>query len=267
MKLYKIRNWDSLFENNRSRELKALNWTVLPNAHDGATYSHLITQPDGPEMFAAWVLIVQVASKCDPRGTLLRDDRTPMTPMILSLKTRAPVVIFEKCLKWLELNSDWIEVLDVEVENQHLTSQHATIPHHAATIPHDVTKKGREENGMEQKGMEGGRFSPPDTLEANAYGVEIGISYEEVEKFLNHHGARGWILSRGLKMKDWKKAMLTWKSNIGKFTGTAKNENTRNAQMGITPEDAKARASRRPKLIEKRLAEFKQQSLLKDNGA
>lgn len=112
MKLYKIRNWSTLFENNRSRTVEKLSWVSVPNRHDGENYSALIASKDGAEIFAAWVLIIQVASKCQPRGSLLRGDGTPHNPASLSVKTRAPEKWFEKCLVYLEKFTDWIDVED-----------------------------------------------------------------------------------------------------------------------------------------------------------
>lgn len=249
MKLYKIRNWNALFENNRSRELKVLNWTVVPNSHDGATYTEMITGLDGPLIFAAWVLMVQVASKCDPRGTLVRGDGKPITPLILSLKTRAPIEIFEKCLAWLENNSDWLEV---ETANQELTENMSTIPHEPAgiphppaTIPHDVTKKGREGKGMEEKGIS--RFAPPDILESQIYGEEIGLPSREVEKFVDYYESKGWKIGKS-SMKDWKAAMRNWKRNSKEFENQ-KNENTRNTAMGKTAADSSARGRKTLEII------------------
>jgi hypothetical protein len=70
--VYQIRDWNIHFENNRSRELKTLDWVPLPNKHDGDGFTDLISEPDGVTLFGAWVLILQLASKCSPRGTLLR---------------------------------------------------------------------------------------------------------------------------------------------------------------------------------------------------
>ena len=145
MKLYSIRRWNELFENNRSRELKELKWTVVPNRHDGETYTQLITHKNGALMFAAWVLILQVASKCSPRGTLVRGNGTPLDAVALSVKTRAPLEWFEMTLEWLEKNSDWLE-----------SSMISAIPHMGAGIPQetDVHPAPRDEEG---KGIEGNR--------------------------------------------------------------------------------------------------------------
>ena len=110
MKLYRIANWSEIFENNRSRAIEKLSWVAIPNHHDGEHFSAIMQHPDGAEIYAAWMLIVQVTSKCRPRGALVRPDGTPLTPDSLSLKTRAPARWFEKCLEFLESETDWIEI-------------------------------------------------------------------------------------------------------------------------------------------------------------
>jgi len=84
---YRVRNWDKHFENNRTRELKRLDWVPVPNKHDGEGYLSIMAQKDGLLIYAAWHLILQVASKCGTRGTLLRDDGTPLTALAIALKT------------------------------------------------------------------------------------------------------------------------------------------------------------------------------------
>ena len=139
MKFYSIRNWAALFENNRSRTVDKLTWVAIPNRHDGENYSALITSKDGAEIFAAWVLVIQVASKCQPRGSLLRGDGKPHDPASLSLKTRAPAKWFEKCLSYLELNTDWLEVQEVASDCQPPDTRLTP-----ACQPGDEGGKGRE---------------------------------------------------------------------------------------------------------------------------
>lgn len=156
MKLYSINRWDELFENNRSRGLSSLKWVVIPNKHDGETYSSLITHTNGAQMFAAWVLLVQVASKCPKRGVLMRQDGSPLTASALSIKTRAPIEWFQTTLEWLEQNSDWIKVEvvnDVPVRDVEGAPQEgAGIPQEAdvPTAPRDEERKGIERKGIEE---------------------------------------------------------------------------------------------------------------------
>lgn len=63
------------------------------------------------------------------------------------------------------------------------------------------------------------KFAPPTMPEALAYGKEIELPEKEVKKFMDYHIAKAdgeekdiWFVGRN-KMKDWKAAMRTWKSN------------------------------------------------------
>lgn len=108
-RLYRIRNWNDLFENNRSRELKKVNWVVVPNKHDGETYATIMRHEKAAEIFSAWVIMLQIASKCTPRGTLIKGDGTPHIPQSLAVKSQAPAGWFELCISYLETNTDWLE--------------------------------------------------------------------------------------------------------------------------------------------------------------
>jgi len=113
MKLYAIRGWGVHFENNRSRTVISLDWISVPNRHDGEHYTQIVTSENGAEIFAGWILILQVASKCNPRGVLVRDNGIPHDSASLSLKTRAPKSWFDKAFRFLEANTDWFEVTDL----------------------------------------------------------------------------------------------------------------------------------------------------------
>lgn len=140
---YRIKNWDKLYENNRTRELKNLAWVPFPNSHDGDGFTQLISERDGTALFGAWVLIVQVASKCDPRGTLLRSNGAPHDSASLARMTRGTEKHIRQALITCE-EVGWIEEIGSE----------STIPHDDATIPHDngnVVPRKKEQNRTEQK--------------------------------------------------------------------------------------------------------------------
>ena len=82
----------------------------IPNRHDGENFSLIMAHEHGSEIFAAWVLILQVASRCQPRGSLVRDNKKPHTPATLSIKTRAPENWFKLALDFLEKETDWLEI-------------------------------------------------------------------------------------------------------------------------------------------------------------
>lgn len=148
MKLYSINKWGELFENNRSRTVKFLDWVSIPNKHDGENYGKMITHKDGAVLFATWNLLVQVASKCKIRGVLIRDDGRPHDSTSLFLKTRAPKVWFDKALEWILAETDWMLVKEVPEGYQEPVSLTSATHHHS-----DEEGKGRE--GKEGKGTIG----------------------------------------------------------------------------------------------------------------
>src|SRR5215204_7119419 len=102
MDTYRIRDWGKHFENNRTRDLKALHFVILPNKHDGDGYTELLDHPNGAAHYGAWVAIVQVASRgshlaggcgnpagcCECRGVMLRDGAKAHDPSSLARITR-----------------------------------------------------------------------------------------------------------------------------------------------------------------------------------
>jgi hypothetical protein len=85
--LYTIRNWSEKYENAGSRKVNGpLDWFACPTKHDGLSYRRLMKRKDGMALYGAWIQIVAVAAKCEPRGTLKSDDG-PLTAEDIALKT------------------------------------------------------------------------------------------------------------------------------------------------------------------------------------
>lgn len=159
MTVYRIRGWNNLYENNRTRELKYLTWVPIPNTHDGDGYTILVDREDGAAYLGAWIACLQVASKCHPRGTLirhgrslLRDSRTfpqeaaePHNSDSLSRITRIPKILFDKLFPILINECKWLEIIDLP----EISQLPATIPHETATIPQEGAVNGREGKGIE----------------------------------------------------------------------------------------------------------------------
>ena len=57
------------------------------------------------------------------------------------------------------------------------------------------------------------RFIPPTVDQIRAYCDERGSYWIDPEKFIDYYEARGWILTNGKKMVDWKAAVRTWEKN------------------------------------------------------
>lgn len=156
---YRIRNWTQHFENNRTRELKELRFVILPNKHDGDGYTELLDHKNGASHYGAWVSIVQVASKCDPRGTLLRDGAKPHDSTSLSRLTRLPKAVFDEAIPRL-VSIGWLEAVDedgnTETQSCHIDStipqEPAALGRHNPAPPCGKVPLNRiEENGIEKK--------------------------------------------------------------------------------------------------------------------
>jgi hypothetical protein len=143
MKLYRIKNWDDVYENNRTRELKTLAWVPIPNNHDGDGYTLLVDRKEGAALLGAWLACVQVASKCDPRGTLLRRGGCPHDSASLSRITRLPKEVFDRLLPIAEQECKWLESSTVQ--------EGAGIPQDGATIPQESAQNRTEQNRTEGK--------------------------------------------------------------------------------------------------------------------
>ena len=57
------------------------------------------------------------------------------------------------------------------------------------------------------------RFVPPTADQIREYCDERGSYWIDPEKFIDYYEARGWILTNGKKMVDWKAAVRTWEKN------------------------------------------------------
>jgi len=145
--LYSVTGWDRHFENSRSRNVQDLAWVPVPNRFDGEKYSLLMQHKQAAQLFSAWILILEVASRCNPRGTLKRSDGTPHDPASLALKTRAPAAWFELALPFF-------------TKNRWLVSEVITLPNDAAdcqppdTRPSPAYQAGGEERKNRTEGTE-----------------------------------------------------------------------------------------------------------------
>lgn len=115
MKIYRIRNWNGLFENNRTRELKTLDWVPIPNKQDGDGYTLVLAHKNGPSIYGAWIAVVQIASRCEIRGTLMRDCEKPHDSVSLSRMSRFPERVVQEMLDLLSSREvNWLEANDLQ---------------------------------------------------------------------------------------------------------------------------------------------------------
>ena len=146
MKLLIIKDWNKHFENNRTRGLQSMSWVPFPNKQDGDGYTILMSYENGAEILGCWVAIVQVASKCTPRGPLIRGNGKPHDADSLSRVTRIEKTMLRNNIKILcDSELGWLEVVDFKEE----TDLSALGCHHPAGGC--LEGKGREGKGTEGK--------------------------------------------------------------------------------------------------------------------
>lgn len=165
-RLYRVTSWNTIYENNRSRDLKKTDWVPIPNRLDGDGYTELVDHPNGAAHYGAWLAIVLIASRCNPRGVLLREGSKPHTPHSLARMSRLPAEIFEESIPrfidigWLEVDESGILSIPTTCEATIQKSQAgAARPHAFAVIPHQGVQKERKKEGNErtERTLSGGR--------------------------------------------------------------------------------------------------------------
>lgn len=206
MTLYSIRGWGERYENNRTRELKRLDWLPLPNRHDGEAYARLMLRADGPTIFAGWILLLQVASRCDTRGTLARDDGTPLDSESLAIRTRASKTLFDKALPAL-VQMGWIEAVEAGVTPMN-PDDPATGCDIAASSCGDPAGGCLEGKGMKEEKVGKARAGSQNELVAFCVGEGLPES-DGIYLWLKWE-ANGWI-NGSSKIKDWKGTVRSWK--------------------------------------------------------
>ncbi len=172
---YRVRNWSEFFENAQSRKYQRLSWVPIPNKHDGKSYRRLIAHDDGPALYGAWLLIVQVASKCPVRGVLADADGV-LDADDLAAKTGCPASLFAKAFELLtHPKVAWLEVEQLPADSQHTNSG-------PTVAPGTPRLNGTEANRTK---TEKKRPPPPSPLTPTAAGAS---ELEAVEVLLSEAG-------------------------------------------------------------------------------
>jgi hypothetical protein len=137
---YAVARWQEHFENNRSRELKALSWLPLPVLVGTDRYEELMDDPAGAIHLGIFTAASMIAARSRPRGFLLRDNGEPHDAKTFARLARVPHGVAEPALDRL------VEVGFLE--------RVPTPPQDGAGFPQDgaaTSQEGALENRTEQK--------------------------------------------------------------------------------------------------------------------
>ena len=147
----------------------------------------------------------------------LRKDRYNPNPQLEN--ERKQLIINDK--KEYELATTW----------QPTGNQLATNGYHS--IGKDSIGKDSIGSGRDKSQPTRTHFIPPTLEEVKAYCIERNNNID-AEYFIDFQEARGWVLSNGKKMKDWKATIRTWEKN--NFNRKPVNKNSKEDAINVVKE-------------------------------
>ncbi len=161
--MYRIKDWDKHFENGESRKYKFARWLPVPNKHDGKGFRRMAKHPRKVEIFCAWNLILQVASKAPVRGDLA-DENGPLTAEDLADMTDFPEEIFTLAFEVLSGEKiGWIEDI------REMPGDAGKPMEAPGNLPEPVGVLQDENNKQEKKEIP----PPPTSTPVSAYSPEV----------------------------------------------------------------------------------------------
>ena len=147
---YRIRDWDTQYENNRTKEIKRMTWVPVPNRMDGQGYTELVDHPNGAAHLGAWLAIIEISSRQKIRGTFPQDDAG--IPQVLARMSRLPAGLFEEVIPRL-LKIGWIECIQEDADiPQEPAELFQPAPQFPASSRAREERKRTEGNGTEENG-------------------------------------------------------------------------------------------------------------------
>jgi hypothetical protein len=137
MKAFRIKQWDLAHETHESRKIRRLSWVAVPNKHDGLGFSFLRAAVNRAELYCAYNLMLQLASKSPWgwRGWLARPGKV-LTTQDMALMTGFPKEIFDAAVSFFQLPEiDWIEEAELPPLEPELPLQTDSKPGRTASTP------------------------------------------------------------------------------------------------------------------------------------
>lgn len=153
MILYRIKNWAENYEISQTKKASFSKFVPLPNKLDGDGYTELIDHKNGAAHYGAWVTMVSIASKCNPKGSLVRDSGKPHDAASLSRITRIPASVFAEVLPRL-VAIGWMtsEVVDQKDSCEEMGAEWersgSVLPVHSNAV--DYIQDNTEQDNTEQ---------------------------------------------------------------------------------------------------------------------
>jgi hypothetical protein len=205
---YKIKNWDLYYENHDSRKYKNLTWIPISNKWDGLGFSRLKKQPEVVEILAGWLMILQIASKCKPRGVLIREN-LPLSPADMADITGLPENMFIVALNVLSDKNKGICWIESEGEEEmglkcNKTGESPAISRSCAPILSNLTLSNLKEPlplfeniELSQKWEEWKSYKKGHSKKIKNYDMVFEKQFNQITGFL-----KTWKIETIIKMLD-----------------------------------------------------------------
>ena len=237
MSIYRVRDWNKHFENNKSRARGACSFVCVPNKQHGLGFARIMSEPDGAAIYGIWICILGACSQQQkPReGWLTDTGRAPdghqagtaWAPSDLALKFRRPLPEIERALDVLKSPAiGWLECIE-ETGLQELTESARVVP--GECPPDTLEEKRNEENRSEVNDAPraGSTLTDSRPIEAPAgmptieqalsFAKENAIKAECAEKWFWTHDAENWQDRFGRPLANWRSSLRgywkTWAEN------------------------------------------------------
>ena len=153
--MYRIKNWNKIFENADSRKRQRLGYFCCPSGNDSQGYIELMSLGErGMMAYAVFMGICQWSATCVPqvRGTCARSDGRALTSRQIATTIRMPIETVDAALELLSSpDVGWIEVEKTE-ENQQSADHVPTNCRSSATnLPGACHKEKDKEKDKEKE--------------------------------------------------------------------------------------------------------------------
>ena len=143
---YRVKDWDHWFEDHRTREIKNLWWTPVPNWMNTSAYAEIMDRPDGASTYGVWLAVVQCAGKSRLSGALARETCEPHNPESFSRLVRMPTDVVETALELL-VTVGWVEQVTLSLSN--LLELAREVRGGSAGVPRKYRSTGEERRGQD----------------------------------------------------------------------------------------------------------------------
>ena len=204
MQCYRVKNWNEIYEINRTRELKKMSWIPIPIKLYGDGYTLIMSEEDGASIFGAWIAMLEVAAHCDPRGTLIRSAGIPHDAAGISRQCRIPEKTIKRMLDFCFKFCKWLEIIEIEstCDNPALTCDNPAL---TCAVQERTGEEKRGENRREKKHS----FEDSPFYDYNKFKTEL-TEWDEVKIKKYYDAAISYSGANGGKYLNWILAVKTW---------------------------------------------------------